>query len=266
MAKRSAFRKKIVFSKSSIAVYAVIEDMKEFPLIINLFKFLIDLLFPQECCLCGDQLLFNSGNKTLLCNICLSKIGYSQEKRCIKCSSPLISEISLCMRCRNENYFFNTNYSIFRYRTEIRELIRLYKFQKEKSLAYFFTEEISKVYFSLYNGIPIVPVPFRRKSKKKRGWDQIEVITVLLEKRWKIPVNKLLRRKGKQAQKLLNYSQRLTNLKGNISLAKEIKNIPEKVVLLDDIFTTGVTTGECSRVLKEAGVEIVYVLTIAMDL
>ena len=91
------------------------------------------------------------------------------------------------------------------------------------------------------------------------------MIGKILKRKYKLPVKKLLIRKGKKAQKTLSRENRAENLRKSIGIEKNIKNIPASVVLLDDVFTTGTTINECAGILKSAGVEKIYSLTIAID-
>ena len=111
----------------------------------------------------------------------------------------------------------------------------------------------------------MVPVPFRRIRKTQQGWDQIQLITVLLRKYWNIPVLNILRRRKSGPQKLLGYEERKLNIKGKIKLRYSAKDLPEKILLLDDVFTTGATGSECAKVLLNAGVSEVDMLTLAID-
>ena len=74
----------------------------------------------------------------------------------------------------------------------------------------------------------------------------------------------LVRRRGR-AQKGLQYQARLENIRGTVELRRAAKQLPDRVVLIDDIFTTGSTADECARVLRQGGVNKVFVLTLALD-
>jgi ComF family protein len=124
---------------------------------------------------------------------------------------------------------------------------------------------LSDALLEYYPASIIVPVPGRRIVKKSKGWEHIDLIGKILKHKYKLPVYKLLIRKGKKAQKTLSREKRAENLRKSIRIQKNIKNIPASVVLLDDVFTTGTTINECAGILKSAGVEKIYSLTIAID-
>ena len=86
----------------------------------------------------------------------------------------------------------------------------------------------------------------------------------MLKKRFGFKTALLLKRTGSSAQKTLDYRGRLANLAGNIHIKKR-KAVPEKVLLIDDVFTTGATADACASVLLSAGTREVRVLTVALD-
>jgi len=132
-----------------------------------------------------------------------------------------------------------------------------------RDLAIFFADRISRVLESKHPGKTIIPVPFRKRKMREKGWDQVEDITRLLERRG-LPVDRCLVRLSGSSQKVLNYSARLSNLTGKIQIIPG-RQVPKQVVLLDDVLTTGATLSECARILKDHGAECVDALVLAAD-
>ena len=93
---------------------------------------------------------------------------------------------------------------------------------------------------------------------KKMGWDQVEEIASILENIYNIKVQRLLQRNSTKQQKKLHRQERLSTIGTSYSLKQEVYDVPQKVVVLDDIITTGATLESCAKVLKEAGVKEVY--------
>ncbi len=156
----------------------------------------------------------------------------------------------------------------------MRELIYQYKFRNHRRLGLYFALWLARAYRTRYAGEPLVPVPFRPSGKRQRGWDHIECILDHLEHIYRIPVQPLLVRDNGRQQKRLDFEGRMGNLKGRVRMrgaathpfaGGSLSRLPASVVLLDDIFTTGATASECGRVLREAGIDKVSVLTIAID-
>nr|MDA3940253.1 hypothetical protein [Spirochaetia bacterium] len=170
-----------------------------------------------------------------------------------------------CLRCRENKLNYISNKSLFVYSGDIKELIYQYKFQHKKSLSLYFAKYIFKTFLENYSDCTIVPVPGRKIIKKRIGWEHIDLIAKILKQKFKLPVQKILTRKGSKAQKTLSKEKRAENLRKSICLQRGIKRIPNSVVLLDDVYTTGTTINECAGILKKAGVGTIYSLTIAID-
>ena len=231
----------------------------------QMFRIAADALLSTRCCLCGKPLALIRHKSYPLCAACADQIQPVAQPRCIICSMPLVSEQRVCMRCRNHEYEFKCNYSLFVYSGLVKELIYQYKTKGMRNLSWLFAEHLAAVLKNQYPGLPIVPVPYRPKRKRTRGWDQVECITSILKRKYGVRTIKMLRRRNSVPQKYLNYEERKRNLTDKISLNRLNTAIPNTVMLIDDIFTTGATGNECARALKLAGVTNVYIATIALD-
>ncbi|MGC9313080.1 MAG: ComF family protein [Sediminispirochaetaceae bacterium] len=242
----------------------------------------LHIIFPCRCMLCGCILTGADSVVPGLCNSCLKRVFQARIHGdvCRVCGRPLISTSGTCLYCRENDFEFEWNTSLFIYEEPVRTLIRMYKFHSQRQLAYlwaFLLNARLKQLFSKNSSSclscsdpVIVPVPGRRSSVRKRGWDQVELIGVILRTRYDVHVADILTRSGSRSQKELGYQKRILNLRGNIKLRRTLSgfrhDVPEHVVLLDDIFTTGATLNECARVCKLHGAVHVYGLTIAKAL
>ena len=234
-----------------------------------------DILLPDYCANCGIRLCFNRSPElpaVALCEDCFKaannsifSINYPAIKRCSLCGYPLTSEFEICGRCRDKNWRFKSSTSLFLYEGTPKQLISAYKFENRKSLSHFFASHIYTLYKSSYSDSSIVPVPFRPSAKRKRGWDQIEIICRILRKEYNLPVSICLQRTNGPAQKTMNYTQRLLNLENKIRI-KEKSQIPDKILLIDDVFTTGATMDSCAGVLLDSGCSNIRCLALALDL
>ncbi len=217
-----------------------------------------------KCILCSGSVFKGKFHQTI-CSSCLNKIGRIGGIVCNKCGLPLLSENSICLRCRKKeiNYLFNK--SVYTYTAEIQEIIYQYKFQNNRNLAFFLAEQLYRLITESYPVSVIVPVPGRRKVKKEKGWEHTDLICRILEKNYKLTVLHLLVRKGNKAQKELSLKMRKENLHKSIKLKRKTMIMPENIILVDDIFTTGNTINQCAEILKNAGAEEIYSATIAID-
>lgn len=119
------------------------------------------------------------------------------------------------------------------------------------------------------NADMLVPVPIHPSRRRKRGFNQAEELAKRLSERWNIPVDKrlLIRKKKTAPQRELNPAERLKNLREAFAVDLEYakrEGIPETVILVDDIYTTGSTAEACTRALKKAGVKKVFVVVVCI--
>lgn len=203
--------------------------------------------------------------RLLVCNGCEKKLHRISGPVCEKCGKPLVSEWKLCMHCRDRDYAFSQNRSIFEYRTDVKALIRMYKFHGHRGLAAWFSGILQKKINKEYPGSVIVPVPGNPQSKRKRGWDQMQEILKNMDRNDHFEMIWLLKRGFSKQQKELGYKRRCENLRGKISVNNKKLSLDSKILLLDDVFTTGATINECTRVLLSSGYLHISSLTIAID-
>lgn len=194
-----------------------------------------------RCITCGEESL----NRYPLCNRCKPK-QLDNNNRCIKCgilTSPFVEVCNSCRESSEELY----NESLFMYRGLPKELIKLYKFSREVSLANYYAELLYDTITSKYKGFTICPIPTSYLKRRVKGWYQLDFIVHLLKKR-SIPVSNLLGKRFGKTQKKLNREERLHNLKDVYYIKKGV--FPEKILLFDDVYTTGVTLKSCYNILK----------------
>ena len=167
------------------------------------------------------------------------------------------------------NKFYDEKIYLFKYK-DIRKLILKYKFNNKSYLYYTFTNIIlknKKLCRKLKFYDIIIPVPMYEKKKKQRGYNQTELITNEISQKLGIPTDlKVLKKiRNTQTQSTLKEKDRYKNIENAFGMInkKIIEN--KKVILFDDIITTGSTVNECSRVLKQNGAKEVLVLAIAKD-
>jgi ComF family protein len=226
----------------------------------------LDFIYPRRCVLCGEPLLPGASPAYPLCTACRTSLHSIQaEKRCSICSRPLISETNLCMYCRKRSFPFEKNLSVYHYQDEIKELIYRYKFKYKLDLAHLFAEKLYILYTTAFSDVSIVPVPAAGETVRKRGFDHMQHISLLMKKKYGIQTLSLLKKKKTAPQKTLDPQRRFSNLQGNIVLKPRNNSLPKRVVLVDDVFTTGSTLSVCASVLKSGGISSVFCLTLALD-
>ena len=227
---------------------------------------MLELVFPGSCLLCGTELPGRAEPHFPVCRECLSALTPIRElRRCRVCSMPLISESEVCTRCRSREFAFDRCFALYRYGGRVRELLYQFKFQRRRRAARVLGYLMGRGYQERFAGLPAVPVPGSPRGIRRRGWDPMDLVAKALAAMFHIEVLDLLRRGPSREQKGLGFDERLANVRGAIRLKDPRRPVPPELVLVDDIFTTGATTSECARLLREAGARRIEVLVLAID-
>lgn len=222
-------------------------------------------LFPRDvtCDNCGEELVEDT--RYCLCGDCIEKLPFIGEHRCEICGVKLFDEAMYCIRCENQEFVFEKNRSPFLYDGIIKKLVYKLKFDNKpylaETLGKFMADEYKK---SEMRDEIVVFVPMTEAEEKKRGYNQAELLASTVAKELGLPLlPALMKTKNTHQQKELNAKEREQNLEGAfICVFSQVKN--RKILLIDDVFTTGATANVCSKVLLKAGAKSVDVLTIAV--
>ncbi len=215
----------------------------------NFLDCVLDFIFPPVCGICLKT------SKNYICEDCIELIKFK----------------SLNKIDRYNDRYFKEHLYILKYEGIIRQRLLDYKFKEKSYLHRSFSEMIlnSKKNIEFIKKYDVlIPVPIHKDRMKIRGYNQSELIAKDLVheiKNIKLENNVIIKNKNIVAQSLLNKKQRENNIKHVYQIKSAEKIINKKVLLLDDIYTTGSTLNECSKVLKEAGCKEVGVITIAKD-
>jgi len=227
----------------------------------------INLIYPLKCVVCNSLFSAEESNNEYICSGCFKKIKFVITSICEKCGRP--SNSAICSKCnRNSKIFFNKAFHVAIYDGVFKELIHLFKYSKndylDRFLAGFFTEIIFQKPF-LKESDFIVPVPLHWHEKLKRGYNQTELLACEVSKKTGIPVlsNKLIKHKNIFSQTALLGRERLKNIKGAFKVKNPGILENKKILLIDDVFTTGATANECAKELRKAKVKQINIITLA---
>ena len=209
---------------------------------------LINLVYPPTCGICGKL------NNDFLCK---------------KCEKILETEAIYGVDKTLDKYF-NEHLYIFLYQEIIRRIILKYKFQEEAYLYKTFVNFLLKnenFFEKIKKYDTIVPVPISRKRFKERGYNQSELIAkeIACSSKLELETECLFKTKNIIEQSKLNKEERLKNIQGVYDLVNKRKLYKKKILLVDDIYTTGSTVNECARVLRKARPSKIGVFTLAKD-
>ena len=214
----------------------------------NFINSALDYFFPPICGMCGEI------NENYICNNC-----YENIKKIKKC---VINEYN------NRN--FSKHLYIFRYEGIIRNKIIEYKFEDKGYLYKMFAKIIlsdKKTCNFIKKYDVIIPVPISKKRKKKRGYNQSELVANELAQKLNqdIWTDIIIKKKDNKPQSELNKLERIKNVEDIYEINKPIEVKIKKVLLLDDIYTTGSTVNEIARKLKQNQTQEIGVITLAKD-
>jgi ComF family protein len=228
-----------------------------------------ELLFPPEelCPVCFQEERFHHG----LGRNCLRKIALITPPICEKCGRPLRLESAgskICRQCNETQYYFTKARSVAVYEGALREYLTDLKYRYRpdlgQALGVLFVEWI-KNYREYQKMDLMIPIPIHRQKLMARGYNQAELLANPLQRYLGVPIKNdiILREKITLSQNSLHKEQRFSNVSQAFRVlnAKPLENA--KVLLIDDILTTGATVSEAARVLIRAGALEVKVLTLA---
>jgi ComF family protein len=231
------------------------------PRFLGLFR---ERLFPAGCASCGTLLMDEEEAFFGLCADCRPRFALDPGPRCANCGRLLISETGVCIPCREGGFSFDRALSLYPYTGRYQELLRAWKFGRMLPLGNFFAARLVEAAASLINLDPDTtgtPVPPRPGKLHATGWDQIRQLAHCLKRAGK-PVASCLKRLPSQAQKELDREGRKQNLQGRIVC---VKTPPRRVILFDDVITTGATLDACAEALKAGGTEEVTAVSLFYD-
>lgn len=226
----------------------------------------LNIIYPPRCVICGGVAVKKDGNR-YFCEKCINNIPFIDGiHRCEKCSVPMDRD-GICSLCAERNHIFNRGLAVFEY-TVIKNTIEDYKFKNNKylgeGLGYVMYRYAADKYPYIFEESDIIcSVPAHKESLKERGFDQSEVMAETVAKLSGIDYATLLKRvkETKRQSSLKSYDERHNNV---IGAFKSTENITGKrVLLIDDVLTTGSTADECARALFESGAERVNVYTLS---
>jgi len=245
-----------------------------------LWSELLNLVFPPSpgCPFCG-----RAGENGEICSFCRQEItDFQRQPNCNRCGraqtgkklsfssgkilAPL-DKLFNCADCLNREKTFEMARAIGTYEGCLKETIHKFKFKRQRYLAQFLGPLMADVFWTCpayQEGQVVVPVPLAPSRLRERGFNQAELLAREVAGALNLPLcSALVKVRETAPQTSLKREQRMDNLKEAFKVEDPFLIAGRTVLLIDDVFTTGATVGECSRVLTNAGAKEVYVLTAA---
>jgi ComF family protein len=228
----------------------------------------VTLLFPDDCRLCTRPL--RNLSRVPVCSSCLTSVSpLSSEHSCRLCQTPFVDAFPLddqgvCARCRRGEVGFDAAYSFGSYEASLRDLIRLFKYSQIESLAKPLGRMMVRAIPSHQRFDAVVPMPMHWYRRWRRGFNQAELLAQPVARAYGLRVNHQLRRvRLGKVQAGLSGAERRTNLKNAFRVRNSERLRGKRILLVDDVLTTGSTLHAASSALKAAGADYVAALTLA---
>jgi len=240
---------------------------------------MLDLIFPDSCSVCSRPVQ----GEGFLCSSCVREIKYLDDlPQCTVCGTPFgyfdsvderanetgsASAAHLCGKCVRGEFTFEKARSVAFYDGKLRDMIHEFKYEGGLRHEAFFTEMIVERFpYEAGEFDAVVPVPLHLSKLRAREYNQSSVIAQNLASRTGMEYDLFVLRKTRETRpqfELKSERDRRRNVRGAFSVTVEDAYRDKSLLLVDDVFTTGAATEECSRVLLESGVSRVSVITLA---
>jgi ComF family protein len=230
---------------------------------------ILRLIYPSHCPLCEQLRPFRLTEQPMdiCCDPCRERLPWIKGAKCLKCGKQLTDERrEYCIDCATQQHSFEQGAAAFTYTGRIRQSVYRMKFQNRRDYIPFYAASMAQALQSCLNywqPEAILPVPMHPSKKRRRGYNQSELLARELSRITHIPLNSDLLHciRKNEDQKTLNRQERMRNLRGSFTVTTPHPPL-RRVLLVDDVYTTGSTMDEISRVLKEHGVRYVYFIVL----
>ncbi|MDR1163853.1 MAG: ComF family protein [Candidatus Accumulibacter sp.] len=219
----------------------------------------------QDCLLCASP-----AQREIVCEACEADLPRLSEACCPRCALPS-PEGRLCGRCLAKPSYFDAARAVFRYEFPLDKLVQSFKYGHRLALAGYFGRAMAAL------GPPggeaatpsvdlVVPLPLYPGRLSDRGFNQSLELAKVIASAWKVPIDseRCARIRDTPAQADLPWKERKGNIRNAFLCSGEFAG--KRVLIIDDVMTTGASVGECARALKRAGAAWVGVLVLARAL
>lgn len=219
-----------------------------------------ELLYPPRCPICDAVLEFGAHG---CCAECDRRLPRIKGPVCMKCGKPVADgRTEYCEDCGTQRHLFERGVAAFTYTGPMRASVYRMKAGNRRDYLPFFAEEMAAAlsrYLCRWAPELILPVPMHPRKRRARGFSQSELLARRISALTGIPAapDALECVRAAPAQKTLGRKERMRNLRGSFRVREPFYAV-RRVLVVDDVYTTGSTMDELSRVLLQSGVERVY--------
>jgi len=233
----------------------------------------LDLLYPPVCQLCHEQPA--EPGDGYVCSQCWSQVRFIRPPFCERCGLPFAGNLTtsfICTNCREMELYFRAARSAVVAKGVVLEAVHRFKYSRalwfENFLAGLLVREAAPALCAGETWHGLIPVPLHSVKQREREFNQAALLAARLARATHLPLleNYLRRVQPTATQTLLTRVQRAANMKNAFVVRPGTRLAGQRLVLVDDVFTTGATTNACARALRAAGVADVIVWTVARGL
>ena len=231
-----------------------------------MLNFLTNLLFPAQCVICSSY-----EAQTDICTKCWEKLTFITKPYCASCCYPFAYENdidAICGHCISNKPNYEKAISILKYDNHSKALIHKFKYQDQLHILDYFTRLMLNMGKELIKQADIIaPVPMHKYKLLKRGYNQAALLAMKISSQSKIQYipQLIIKINNSSSQTALTKHQRQKNIKNSFQLNPKFAPLikGKKILLIDDVITTGATLSECCKVIKNGEPNKILVLTLA---
>lgn len=238
----------------------------------RLISGLTDIVYPRTCLICKTNLKGISHIDNLVCSLCWQNIKRNLPPFCYSCGRQLdTSHLTkhICPSCIKRKLNFDRAFSPCIYEGVIKELIHEFKYKGKDylgtTLSSLMIEFIKEYDLPMYYIDFITPIPLHRTRLREREFNQAEVLANHIAREFKKNLlnDNLIRHRLTKTQTELEEKERILNVKDSFKVLEKECIKGKNILLVDDVLTTAATSSEAACALKNAGANLVFVLTLA---
>jgi len=231
-----------------------------------MWKNFLNLIFPIKCIICDSY-----KSQRDVCSDCWGNISFITKPCCFICGISFSyenDEKAICGHCVAKKPAYNKSISILKYDEYSKKIIHKFKYQDNLHLLDYLVSLMNNLGVSIISQADyIVPVPMHKYKLLKRGYNQAALLAMRIAKKNNIKYlpELLIKKKNTLAQADLKKDQRVNNIKNTIVINKKYVNLisEKKILIIDDVITTGATIDECSNIIRKYNPSSILVLSLA---
>ena len=236
----------------------------------GLIRHIIRFFLPADCATCEVPL--TTDPVPVFCTTCWDTIAPLRLARCSQCDRPLPSPVALtyspthrCHHCTVRSPAYAKAWTLYPYLPPLQDAICLFKYRGKVSLAKPLGQLMIKGLPASLDADLVIPVPLHPTRLREREFNQSLLLADQVATHLHLPLSftNLVRTVPSDPQSTLSRKERIKNLRRTFAVRQPQSIAQKRILLIDDVFTTGTTVNECAKVLRKAGAEAVFVLTLA---